>query len=279
MAMRRISYIVVIAIAVGAAVFLIDWPRQPQDQQTAISLNTNQRIESAQTVDAETLEQSLDHTSSETITRNPEALNRLVEGTGDVLTQVAEAEVRAKRNQPQSEVYKLLGRGASGRIVTQDGTVILKSGPDIMLIDSAESPDQKRILARGGDAIAYVINPEQSSRIQLPSAPPEEGMLGFGGWYWVDDETLIGVSGVQSIDEETGAPVSCCAKHNVERTILYLFDVETETLEAAVSGGGDLPLFFSIAEASRSGHIHLISEDPHEETETDLGWYRFEVNQ
>lgn len=55
-------------------------------------------------------------------------------------------------------------------------------------------------------------------------------MLGFGKWVWLDNQRLLGESGVQKFDQN-GKLVTCCGSDNVSESRFYVYDLTTGELE------------------------------------------------
>jgi hypothetical protein len=175
--------------------------------------------------------------------------------------------------EPGGAPFTLLGRGTTGRIVDRNGEILLRSGPEIMLIGIELSPDESLVLARGGDSVNYVINPATGKKILLPTYPPGTGMLGFGDWHWVGNDVILGVSGVQASDAH-GAEISCCDGHNVAQSKLYLFDVGSEELsELPIPKGVDRSVV-TVVEARPDGYVNLAHDDPKGGRSENLGWFK-----
>jgi hypothetical protein len=173
----------------------------------------------------------------------------------------------------ENPLFRCLGGSGTGRVVDREGRVVMDSGKEIGILGVAVGPDGKHVLIEGGDAINYVLSPSTGEKIQLPVYPPGTNMLGFGTWNWINETKLLGVSGVQSLDEK-GVPVQ--EDNNVAQTKLYVYDLTTQSLAEVPLPSEVSHLVVNIAEVSPDGHVHLMDEAPHRATEQDLGW--FEIN-
>lgn len=170
--------------------------------------------------------------------------------------------------------YKFVGSGKSGRIVDKSGRVLMASDSEVTLIGFAASPDNSRLLARGGDAVNYVFTPSSGVKITLPFKPPGDNLFPLADWYWVDNQSLLGISGVQLLDQN-GEPIK--TDNNMAQTKLYLFRVGTQSLEEIPLPNEIQQPVVTIPESSPDGHFHLYSSDTSGTEQRDLGWFKIDA--
>lgn len=162
--------------------------------------------------------------------------------------------------------YRFAGSGIRGAIRDAEGEVIWRASEETPVYSIAASPNGKRIVAGAGDGNAYIITSEGEKVLDLPQFPPGKDMLGLGNWVWIDDERLLGESGVQKFDEH-GQAVGCCQGHNVSESRFYVYDrlrgeLEEMRLPDALRGK-----VVNIARVLDSGKILMGHEGD------EFGWY------
>jgi len=166
--------------------------------------------------------------------------------------------------------YKLQGRGSDGKIVDAAGQVVLEGDPKVGIYGGTASPDGKSVLVYYGDANYEILNPVTKERLRLPSEPPGKNKLGFG-FYWIDNDTLLGASGDLKLDRR-GQPVR--DDDNVARTRLYLYHLANHTLEELkIPVPPDVKQVF-VSSVTSTGLIHLMHDDPGSKRPEDLGWFK-----
>ena len=174
---------------------------------------------------------------------------------------------RAHENLP----FEFRGGGTSGRVVDHDGNVLMESGKEIRIYGVSVSPDRRRVLVEGGNAINFILNPETQGKIQLPIRPPGTNMLAFGSWYWVSDHMLVGESGVQKLGDD-GLPVK--SDDNVAQSKIYVFDITTKKLAEVTLPSGVLTQVFGVVEVSPEGYVLLVDEATGDDRPRQSGWFK-----
>lgn len=193
------------------------------------------------------------------------------------MAQVAHAtDMPAKAGSSENLPFKFFGNDAVGRVVDQNGRVLIESGKEIGILGVAVSPNQQMVLVEGGDAVNFVLTPSTGSKIKLPVYPPGANMLGFGAWHWISENKLLGESGVQALNAK-GAPMNCCEGHNVAQTKLYVYDVTTQKLAEVTMPSKATQPVVNVVDVSSDGHVHLVHEVPHVGTQQDLGWFKIDA--
>lgn len=180
---------------------------------------------------------------------------------------------REKENPP----FEFRGGAGTGRVIDQQGSVLLESSKEIAIFAATVSPDKKNVLVRGGDSGTLVFEPSTGRKIRLPSYPPEPNILFIGDWHWISPNLLFGISGVEKVFHE-GPHENCCNDNNVAQTKFYTFDLLTEQLsEVAMPSAVTQPVV-NVLEVMSDGHIHLQNEIPQEGVEpADLGWFKIDA--
>jgi hypothetical protein len=171
--------------------------------------------------------------------------------------------------------FQLRGGAGAGRIIDATGNVILESGAQsgINIFGCEVSPDNKRILVQGGDAKALVLDPVTGNRQNLPTAPPGKDVLGFGSWRWMDNDTLIGVSGktIAFRDDQVGVDKE---EPMIERSVLYLYDLKTQQLSEVELPPRLRTKTLSVSAVDPTGKVQLRPEGgPASVTDESYGWF------
>lgn len=164
--------------------------------------------------------------------------------------------------------YRVIGDGGyPAKVVDDAGNVLIEATPDFGIYGVAESPDGKRLLVKHYP-VSLVLDVISGAKVALPAQPPGEHKLGFGSWDWVDDYTLLGVSG----DKRTGPKTGVDGEgNNVAQTRLYSYDLRDRSLQE-VKLDGIAAAVFSIAEMRVGGLVRLVQDDA--AGDGDLGWFQ-----
>jgi hypothetical protein len=171
--------------------------------------------------------------------------------------------------------FQLRGGAGAGRIVDATGKVILQSGPQsgINIFGCEVSPDNNQILVQGGDAQALVLDTVTGNRQNLPTAPPGKDMLGFGSWRWMDNDTLIGVSGktIAFRDDQVGVERE---EPMIERSMLYVYDLKSQQLSEVELPPRLRTKTLSVSAVDPTGKVQLRREGgPASFTDESNGWF------
>ena len=163
--------------------------------------------------------------------------------------------------------YQLGGSGTRGAIRDRNGNVIWRASKEAPVYSSSISPNDKKIVIGAGDGNAYVITNEGNKVIDLPQVPPGMDMLGLGNWVWIDNNRLLGESGVQNFDEN-GNPVGCCQGHNMSESRFYVYDLRTSRMEEMQLPENLRGKVLSIGKVLNTGELQLGHEGD------GFSWYR-----
>lgn len=163
-------------------------------------------------------------------------------------------------------LYQFAGSGTRGAIRDAGGEVIWRASEESPVYSIAASPNDERIVVGAGDGNAYIITSGGEKLSDLPQLPPGKDMLGLGNWIWLDNERLLGESGVQRFDEN-GRPVGCCQGHNVSESRFYVYDLPTGELEEMLLPEDLRGKVVSIKRVMDSGEILMGHEGD------EFGWY------
>jgi hypothetical protein len=171
--------------------------------------------------------------------------------------------------------FKFYGNDAVGRVVDQNGRVLVESGQEIGILGIAVSPNQQMILIEGGDAVNFLLKPSTGDKVKLPVYPPGANMLGFGAWHWISENKLFGESGVQVLNAE-GSPTACCESLSVTSTMFYVYDVISQRLSEVIMPSNLNGFVLIVVDVTSDGNVHLAYDIPHVGTRQDLGWFRID---
>jgi hypothetical protein len=149
----------------------------------------------------------------------------------------------------------------------------MASGEGIGIFGASVAADQKQVLIKAGDGINFVMDSVTGDKAQLPLTPPGRDMMGFEDWYWINDQKLLGVSGILAHDAGP-APSDHCPEPHASQTKVYLYDVPTKQLREVAFADEDLGPVFFVTEVSNDGSIHVFGEGLKDGTYPDLGWFQ-----
>lgn len=176
----------------------------------------------------------------------------------------------AKRR--ESAPFRIQGRGSKAKILTAEGKTLKEAGEKVGIYGCSVSPDGKRLAVYYGDAQYDIITPSNGETVRLPQQPPGENMIGFGSWDWIDDDTLVGVSGkvIPFRDDEVGPERE---EPNISRSTLYVYKLSERKLAEV-----ELPTelqnkTFSVSAVDLSGNVQLRPEDHESYADASLGWF------
>lgn len=181
-----------------------------------------------------------------------------------LLAHPPEPEILDKIEYPK---FSRTGSGTRGSIRDAEGGVIWRASEDNPVFSISISPNDARIVAGAGDGNAYVITSDGEKLMDLPQFPPGKDMLGLGNWVWLDNERLLGESGVQKFDEH-GRPVGCCQGHNVSESRFYVYDLRTNQMEEMQLPENLREKAVSIGKVLKTGELQLGHEGD------GFGWYQ-----
>lgn len=168
--------------------------------------------------------------------------------------------------------FRIFASGGIGKIVDAAGNVIVQSDAKNGIFACEVSPNQKRIVVYRGDADYDVITPRTGETIRLPQQPPGENMLGFGSWHWVDDDTLVGVSGqvIPFRDDQVGPERE---EPNIAQSTLYVYKLSERKLARVEVPTALRSKTFSVNAVDPSGKVQLRPEDHESLADASLGWF------
>lgn len=175
-------------------------------------------------------------------------------------------------NEPKGVIFpkfKTGGSGTRGAIRDQEGNLILRASLEKPAISITISPNEELIWVSGGDIKSYIINSRGEEVADLPLVPPGKDMLGFGKWVWIDNNTLLGESGLQNFDEQ-GKPIGCCQGHNVSESRYFVYDLETEQMKELKLPETLNKKVVTIGKVLKTGEVQLGHEGD------GFSWYRIE---
>lgn len=169
--------------------------------------------------------------------------------------------------------FRFSGDGTSGKVVSRSGQILMESGEQIGIYGVEVGPDRIQVLVKGGNGVNLVINSATGDQVQLPSSPPGANMLGFGSWYWIGNQKLLGVSGIQAHDAKVASLAHCDEPH-ASQSKLYVYDLIAKQLsEVALPAFEEVPVF-AVTEVSHDGFVHLFADAPVDGDSQDLGWFQ-----
>lgn len=181
---------------------------------------------------------------------------------------------RERENPP----FEFRGGAGTGRVIDQQGRVLLESSDDRGIFGATVSPDKKKVLVdaannTGGNCV--VLEPEANRMVILPARPPSANMFSLA-WHWIGPNLLFGISGIEKVFHE-GPHENCCNDNNVAQTKFYTFDLLTEQLSEVVMPDAVTQPVVNALEVTSDGHIHLQHETRQEGVDPDLGWFKIDA--
>lgn len=169
--------------------------------------------------------------------------------------------------------FRMFASGGTGKIVDREGNVILQSDSKNAIFKMEVSPDQSRIVVHRGSGRFDIIMPKSGELIRLPQQPPGENVLGFGSWHWLDDQTLIGVSGktIPFRDDQVGPERE---EPLISRSVLYIYDLKEQKISEVALPPSLRAKMVSVNAVDDAGHVQLRPEGREVSyTDVSLGWF------
>lgn len=169
--------------------------------------------------------------------------------------------------------FQMFASGGSGKVVDRGGNIVLKSDSENAIFKIEVSPNQTSIAVHRGSGKYDIVTPSTGETIRLPQQPPGENMLGFGSWHWIDDQTLVGVSGktIPFRDDQVGPERE---EPIISRSVLYLYDLKERRLSEVELPPALRTKSVSVSAVDETGKVQLRPEG-HDVSYTDasLGWF------
>jgi hypothetical protein len=169
--------------------------------------------------------------------------------------------------------FRMFASGGVGKITDTNGNIIDQSNATNAIFGLGVSPDQERIVINRGDAEHNVITPKTKEQVRLPKRPPGSNVLGFASWQWVDDNTLVGVSGktipfrVDQVGPDREEPI-------ISRSVLYVYDLRSRTMSEVALPHNLATKTVSISAVDETGKVQLRPEGRNISfTDASLGWF------
>lgn len=169
--------------------------------------------------------------------------------------------------------FQMFASGGIGKIVDKDGRIILQSDAKNAIFKFEVSPDLTRIAVHRGSGKYDIITPSSGETIRLPQQPPGENMLGFGSWHWVDERTLVGVSG-ETIPHKHNHAGNLCEEPDISQSVLYRYDLNERKISQVALPQGIGTKIVSVRAVDEAGRVQLWPDGQGESyTDASLGWF------
>ncbi len=179
----------------------------------------------------------------------------------------------ADANRRENAPFKIQGHGSKAKIVDKEGKILIEADENIGFYGCSVSPNGKQIAVYYGDATYDIINFNSGETIRLPQQPPGDNMLGFGSWHWINDKTLIGVSGIIAPHNHEHTGHSCEDPH-ISQSVLYRYDLNEQKIsQIALPPGLDTKIV-SVRAVDETGKVQLWPDGQGDSyTDASLGWF------
>jgi hypothetical protein len=148
------------------------------------------------------------------------------------------------------------GQMIPGKVINQEGKVIIESGREMVIDGAVIGPDKKHVLVKGAEGNNLILAPQTGIKFKLPVRPPGANMFPLD-WDWIGEQSLLGESGVERLGPD-GKPVS--ADDNVAESKLYIYNFNTQQLSEVILPDKFTHAVFGVIEVIPDGHVHLALE-------------------
>lgn len=169
--------------------------------------------------------------------------------------------------------FRMFASGGVGKIVDREGNTILQSDEKNAIFKCEVSPNETRIAVHRGSGKYDIITPSTGETIRLPQQPPGENVLGFASWHWIDDQTLIGVSGktIPFRDDQVGPERE---EPLISRSVLYVYDLKNQKMSEVALPPALRTKTVSVSAVDETGKVQLRPEGREVSyTDASLGWF------
>lgn len=164
---------------------------------------------------------------------------------------------------PQSSIIQ--GYGESARLVDKAGNTLLQATATAPIYSAKPSPSGELIIISRGGGVhqIYRLSPFSIMR-DLPITPDIPRACAFETWQWIDDNTLLGVSALEKVQEELEKMTAAETESQWrEKTLLYFWNLKNETLKRITDTVSVIPPSFSVIETRPGGYL-MVEWDEHE---------------
>jgi len=270
---RSLVLLIAVAVLTVTALFVWRWlqPSAPVAKPLDESANKSREVVSKETatptkIVEPTRNQSPSHSTTGSTTAVVEKPLYEMTKTTSSFDPVADA----KRK--ETLAFRMFASGGTGKIVDTAGNVIIQSDSENAIFSCDVSPDQTRISINRGSGKYDIVTPSTGETIRLPQQPPGENVLGFS-WRWIDDQTLIGVSGItipfggDQVGLEREEPI-------ISHSVLYVYGLKERKLSEVELPPTLQTKTFSVSAVDATGKVQLLSEARGADyTDASLGWF------
>ncbi|MBX7158470.1 MAG: hypothetical protein K1X66_08815 [Verrucomicrobiae bacterium] len=186
------------------------------------------------------------------------------------------SEIPSSKLSQENKINRLRLMPHQGCILGEKGKIIWKAPEGKSVYGMDASPSENKVLIDWGDAQYEVLSVNDSNSLKLLNLPSvssiderETEKVAFV-WFWLDDDHLLGETGVwkplaeRYVTEETSA---LAEEDNVKQTLLYLFDTKNKKLIKIETKNSGLPPVFEIEEI-RKDLIKVRYDDLQQEEKT-----------
>lgn len=157
-------------------------------------------------------------------------------------------------------------------IRTPDGRVLYNASADNPFLGIKTIEGGKHVAINRGDGRYRLIDVDTLDSVDLPPVPPVERPIGFS-WNWFNPKTLVGVAGI-GYAESAQPKGRCCDQHIVASSLLYLYNIESSSIEKVNLSPSLKGLVFDIGRTTQDGHVEIISASGHDDDGQLLGWFQ-----
>lgn len=248
--------LIIAAVGFGFYFFAYDNSHQRKKPEEIHTKSSNNRATSTESVDE----------------RTEVILSRIIEQSDHKAVPVHDFDQSKHVINNSEEAYShYMTPSSSIEIRDPDGNVLYKAEQDSPFVGIKSIVGGLYVAINRGDGRFRLINTKTHEHNDIPATPPIDRPIGFE-WDWLDHDTLIGVSGVGYPDsiKQVGR---CCDQHVVAASLLYLYDVNTRSLQSVSLPASARGLVFNIGKIADGSHIELVSASGHEDDGSSLGWY------
>ncbi|MEZ5405061.1 MAG: hypothetical protein R3F23_02450 [Verrucomicrobiia bacterium] len=171
------------------------------------------------------------------------------------------SEIPSLKLSQENKMNRLRLMPHQGCILGEKGKIIWQAPKGKSVYGMDASPSENKVLIDWGDAQYEVLSVNGSDSLKLLNLPSvssiderETEKVAFV-WFWLDDDHLLGETGVWKPLAERYATAETAAlaeEDNVKQTLLYLFNIKTRELEKIKTENSGLPPVFQIEEIGKN---------------------------
>lgn len=164
-----------------------------------------------------------------------------------------------------SGVVQVSNAGEHAVLKRADGQTLWDAAKEKRPLYAAKPSPDGRLVVLGfedGKHELYRLQPFEKVK-SMPYVAPVERGTAFASWSWIDNERLVGVSAIErSAEDLRGLTAAEREAQSCEKMLLYVYDLESSSLELVQTEGLPLPPVFEVNQIASGGRLLVGADVP-----------------